>query len=631
MLLKMTRVQIIGTRTQLDASIAALQRLGVLQIQDTTKSSALKNLTLGQANLRLQEELGFLAARLDALIQILPASENPSQSPDWIPPRASQELAAWTRDQLDQVSPPIQALAQKRDELQAELITLPRYETTLRKLAPLAVELRELQGFDVVALLIDKRYRDVLGLIRVELERITHSQLEIIARDVDERTTAAVLVYPRQFASEVQTVLGQENITQVRLPKELAGRTFRDSLVALEQRQYAIREELARIDADMAKRARLWRPQLVVWRREIKNRLQALATRSQFAATNYTFVVEGWVPKRSIGLVRETLEREIGAEVIVNEIEMTRTEREHAPVAFANPAPLKPFEMLVRIMALPKYGAIDPTPLMALFLPLFFGIILGDVAYGALVLLLSVFLMRRFAAGSTMRSLAQVLFYGSLWAILFGFLYGEFLGTLGPTIGLHPIWMSREGNSILALFAFSVALGVIQVVLGLLLGLWEAWREKHRNELVSKIGMLIILFAIFGVVGITRDLLPSQFFTPAVIMALLGLAMLIVPSGAMGLILGPLEVLETFTNVMSYLRLAAIGLSSVYLAMVANKMAGIFGNVIVGVIVALLLHALNFALGILSPTIQSLRLHYVEFFRQFYQGGGEEYRPFRME
>jgi V/A-type H+-transporting ATPase subunit I len=65
--------------------------------------------------------------------------------------------------------------------------------------------------------------------------------------------------------------------------------------------------------------------------------------------------------------------------------------------------------------------------------------------------------------------------------------------------------------------------------------------------------------------------------------------------------------------------------------LVANKMAGIFGNLVLGVIVALLLHALNFALGILSPTIQSLRLHYVEFFRQFYQGGGEEYRPFRME
>lgn len=630
MLLKMIRVQIIGTRAQLDASIAALQRLGVLQIEDATKSSALKNLSLDEANLRHQEELGFLAARVDALLQILPASENHAQTADWTPPLTSKDLAEWTREQLDRISPPIQARAQRRDELQAELMSLPRYETTLRKLAPLAVELRELQGFETVALLIDKRFRDVLGLIRVELDRITRSQFEIIARDVDERTTAAVLVYPRQFNAEVQSVLGQENITQLRLPKELAGRTFRDSLVALEQRQFTIKEELARIDAEMSERARSLRPQLVAWRREIKNRLQALATRAQFAGTNYTFVVEGWIPKRDLERVRATLDREVGPQVILNQVPTAAGDLEHAPVAFANPPVLKPFEMLVRIMALPRYGAIDPTPLMALFLPLFFGIILGDVAYGALVLILAIFVRRRFTS-PTIRSLAQVLIYGSLWAILFGFLYGEFLGTLGPAVGLHPIWMSREGSQILALFAFSVALGVIQVVLGLLLGIWEAWRERHRNELLSKIGMLVILCAIFGIVGVARDLLPDQFFTPTVVIALLGLVMLIVPSGAMGLVLGPLEVLETFTNVMSYLRLAAIGLSSVYLAMVANKMAGIFGNLVVGVIVALLLHSLNFALGILSPTIQSLRLHYVEFFRQFYQSGGEEYRPFKME
>lgn len=630
MLLKMTRIQIIGTRAQLDSSIAALQRLGLLQIEDATKTSTLKSLALDEANLRLQEELGFLAARLDALIQILPALENHGATPEWKPPVVSQDLATWARKRLDEISPSIQSLAQKRDELQADLISLPRYEATLRKLAPLEVELRELQGFDTVALLLDKRFRDVLGMIRVEIERVTHSRFEIIARDVDERTTVAVLVYPRQFAADVQSVLGHENITQVRLPKELAGRTFRDSLLALEQRQYAIREELAGLESHLASSSRQWRPQLIVWRREIKNRLQALATRSQFAGTSFVFLVEGWVPKDKFGLIRETLARQVGPQVVVNEIEASAAEREHAPVAFANPAPLKPFEMLVRIMALPKYGAFDPTPIVAVFLPLFFGIILGDVAYGALLLFLALYAKRR-SSSPTIKNLAQVLIYGSLWAIVFGFLYGEFLGTLGPEVGLHPIWMSREGSQILALFAFSVALGVVQVVLGLLLGIWEAWREKHGGEILSKVGMLVILSSIFAVIAVTRDLLPDQFFTPAVVMVLLGLVMLIVPSRAMGLVLGPLEVLETFTNIMSYLRLAAIGLSSVYLAMVANKMAGIFGNVIIGVIVALLLHALNFALGILSPTIQSLRLHYVEFFRQFYHGGGEEYRPFKLE
>jgi V/A-type H+/Na+-transporting ATPase subunit I len=80
-------------------------------------------------------------------------------------------------------------------------------------------------------------------------------------------------------------------------------------------------------------------------------------------------------------------------------------------------------------------------------------------------------------------------------------------------------------------------------------------------------------------------------------------------------------------NVLSYLRLAAIGLASVYLARVANEL-GAVGPVWLGVSVAALFHALNLVLGAFSPTIQALRLHYVEFFQQFYVEGGSAYEPF---
>ena len=82
-------------------------------------------------------------------------------------------------------------------------------------------------------------------------------------------------------------------------------------------------------------------------------------------------------------------------------------------------------------------------------------------------------------------------------------------------------------------------------------------------------------------------------------------------------------------NILSYLRLGAIGLSSVYLAEVANQLYGVLGGALVGGIVAVLFHALNLALGIASPTIQALRLHYVEFFSKFYEGGGEAFKPFK--
>ena len=93
--------------------------------------------------------------------------------------------------------------------------------------------------------------------------------------------------------------------------------------------------------------------------------------------------------------------------------------------------------------------------------------------------------------------------------------------------------------------------------------------------------------------------------------------------------MGPLELLKSCGNILSYARLMAIGVSSVILAEVANSIGGILGSVALGITVALIFHGLNFVLGVFSPTIHSLRLHYVEFFSKFFQPGGKPYQPFR--
>ena len=141
--------------------------------------------------------------------------------------------------------------------------------------------------------------------------------------------------------------------------------------------------------------------------------------------------------------------------------------------------------------------------------------------------------------------------------------------------------------------------------------------------------MLVGLIGLFLIVAILARVLPAGLMTPAIAGVILGIVMLGASLGWLGIIMGPIEFISLIGNVLSYLRIAAIGLASVYLAKVANDMAGMIGNVVVGIIVAVLIHALNLVLGAFSPTIHSLRLHYVEFFRKFYEGGGKPYQPFR--
>ncbi|CAG0982384.1 partial V/A-type H+/Na+-transporting ATPase subunit I, partial [Anaerolineae bacterium] len=295
----------------------------------------------------------------------------------------------------------------------------------------------------------------------------------------------------------------------------------------------------------------------------------------------------------------------------------------------SNPRPAKPFEFLVRMMALPRYGTIDPTPLMAIFLPIFFGMILGDVAYGAIVLLGAWYLARK-SKPSGLRSLCVVMIYCSLWSIAFGFVYGEFFGELGEKLFGMPAFFPR-GQSVVALFIFSLAFGVVQVSLGFALGIYQAFKLHQRHELLDRVAKVIALIGIFAIVAVVKNYLPQEMLTPSIGILIVGTALLIYTLGWIGILLGPIEILSTVGNILSYLRLAAIGLSSVYLALVANELAGAVGGGIVGIIVGAFFHALNIALGILSPMIQSLRLHYVEFFGKFYEGGGMEFVPFKRE
>jgi V/A-type H+-transporting ATPase subunit I len=468
----------------------------------------------------------------------------------------------------------------------------------------------------------------VLDTISRQLEELTDGLCEIIAREVDQDIQAVLLVFPKTHAGAVNKLLGQENISQVRLPIEYSGQPLEQALSQMRRRLEAIPRELAEIETQQKSLAQRWRPRLLVWKALLRDQLAQIEVCTNFGQTDYTFVVEGWVPECRLAEVRTSLEEKVGDEVIITEVPPGPEQKENTPVAFDNPSFVKPFEPLVGLLALPKYAAFDPTPLMAIFLPIFFGLMLGDIAYGVILLVLMFYLRHRFEARPTLRSLTEVLMIGSAWSILFGFLFGEFFGTLGHELGLQPLWFDR-GHEVQAFFLLALGIGAGHMVLGLGLGVWQALRLHSRHDLLEKAAMLVSLMALFLLLAVLADYLPDVFLTPAIALLLVGLAILIYSIGSLGLFLGPLEIVGLVGNVLSYLRIAAIGLASVYLALVANTLADSVGNVLVGLIIAILLHALNITLGAFSPTIQSLRLHYVEFFSKFYQGGGQPFRPFQ--
>jgi V/A-type H+-transporting ATPase subunit I len=623
--LEMIPIEIVGLKTDLQVVLHSLRQVGCMQIEELTDMPEVsaRPLTLHRDTLRQQEELSFVVARLGGLLDALGCAHQKPAIP------VPGDFMIEARVGVEKLMPKVKSLTSQRERLEAELTSLPRYEATLRKLLPILPRSIRDPGNRSVGILVNREHMGILDTVGKRVFDLTEGLAEVVASDVDVATRAMLIVFPQRFTNEIEALLGREDISRLRLPAELGEGSPDVVLAALYRRVASIPEQIKEINGALAVLSAQWCEKLVVWRTALQDEIEASRVLPRFGETDLTFVLAGWVPAKEIEKVEATLRENVGSAVLIQKLNMTPEMKKRAPVILQNPGPAKPFESLVRLLAMPRYGHIDPTRLMAFFLPIFFGMILGDVGYGILVLALSLGFVRKFKEG-VLHDILFVLAMGAGWSIVFGFLYGEMFGTLGEYIGLRPLWFDRTSSEhVLGLLIMSVAIGAVHVTLGLILGIWEAIKDKSRNHLLERGGMLVGLIGLFFIVGVLTDFLPQGFMNISIALVIVGIVLLGTSLGCLGIVMGPIEFITLVGNVLSYLRIAAIGLASVYLAKVANEVAGLTGNIIVGVIIAVLIHALNLVLGMFSPTIHSLRLHYVEFFRKFYEGGGRPYEPFK--
>jgi V/A-type H+/Na+-transporting ATPase subunit I len=623
--IEMLPIEIVGLKDDLNRVMKTLRKQGCVHIDELNDSSQVsaRPLSLDRKALSRQEELSFLLARIDGLIDVLGCGE--AAKTDLLPQGDLVEI----RSCLDELGPKVRTLTEQREELQSKLALLPRYEATLRKLLPIIPPSAHDPKNISIGMLVSRVNVGVLDSIASRILDLTSGRAEVVSSDVDASTRAMFTVFPSEFAAQVEALLGREDVARLRLPDELSGGPPDVALQALQRQLTAIPIEINKINRDLAGLAVEWCEKLTVWHIILVDEIDANSIFTRLGETDMTFVIAGWVPATEFEKVKSALEEAIGEAILIRQLPMTPATQKLAPVQLQNPPPARPFESLVNLLALPRYGHIDPTSLMAFFLPIFFGMMLGDIGYGALLLAMSIWLLRKFKRGVA-HDILIILAMGSGWAIVFGFLYGELFGTLGENLGLHPLWFDRaSAENVAGLMLMTIAIGAVHVTLGLVLGVWEGIKDRSRSHLLERGGMLVGLIALFVIVGVAAKVLPQGLMTPAIAGLIIGIVLLGASLGWLGILMGPIEFIGLIGNILSYLRIAAIGLASVYLAKVANDVAGIVGNIIVGIILAVLIHALNLVLGAFSPTIHSLRLHYVEFFRKFYEGGGRPYKPYK--
>ncbi len=338
----------------------------------------------------------------------------------------------------------------------------------------------------------------------------------------------------------------------------------------------------------------------------------------KFACSEHAFVVQGWVPEKNKGLLSKKM-GEISDNIFVK-IEYA----EKAPTVISNPGPVKPFEFFLQLYSLPSYKEIDPSFLIFLTFPLFYGIMLGDIGYGAI--LITAGLILRFKVKSFPKALADVTILSSLFTILFGFVFGEFFGA-EEMFGyqLHP-YIHRI-TQVSEMIMYSVILGLIHLNIGFTFG----FVNELKHGIYKAIGKISWMGLETGGILMLLNFMHVIKFNTTIGVAIIVISLIGILKGEG--FAGVIEIPSLIGNILSYARLAAIGLASASLAIVINKSAGGLFHagglfMALGLILLLIGHGVNLALGIMDAFLQSLRLHYVEMFTKFYKGDGKPYKPF---
>jgi V/A-type H+-transporting ATPase subunit I len=460
--------------------------------------------------------------------------------------------------------------------------------------------------------------------LRGALAAVLGDKFDMWTQKLATGETALLLLTTSREAKRIEGVLADAGVGEVPLPDSLSRGGATQAVTTLEARLEAIPRELEQqrtvlegLAADHG--SALLRAQAV-----LRDRFAGLEALELARATEHAFVIEGWLPARSVSPLRDAVQERFAGKVVVELLGREEWSGEDVPVVMHNPRLFRPFELIVKVLPLPRYGTIDPTPFVAVFFPMLFGIMLGDVLYGLVLAGLAAVLHWRSKPGSKVRSVAEIMGPCAAFTIIFGFLFGEFLGTAGHHwFGLEPLLFNRE-EALLPFLGLAVAIGFVHIMLGLVLSVIARARSAPRHALGSGVMALMVVLVALAILSAVK-VLPQSFFTPVVIALLVAFPVLIIAEGMVAAI----ELLSTLGHILSYARVMALGTASVMMAVAANQMVGAMGSIVVGVLFGLLFHLVNFALGMFSPTIHSLRLHYVEFFGTFFSPGGVPYRPLR--
>jgi V/A-type H+-transporting ATPase subunit I len=623
----MFRTQIIGFKEDIFDFIRLLQKFKVLHVIEAPRKreeGVYEDRRLKEFKLNLES----LETRIASILSHLP-SESQSVEVESNKIFTNDELISLAENLLSSVEPEIRHLESEKRQLSSKIKQLKRYEPILDRIEPLIYRMEKKENLESIILMLDRRAD--LGILEFEKEvkDRTRGIYELVYRRVDENYFAVLILFDQDFIKEIDSYLSSERISSIAFPPELRDVKLRDikkTIMGLISKHEANRTTLEQEEHDFIASSEYIN--LVNLHEAITERLNEFQLVEKIGGTEDTFEIEGFIPKSKMKRFESELRNNFGKRILITS---TKAKKD-APVLRKNPRIVRPFETITDLIQLPKYGSIDPTPLIFLLFPFFWGFMVGDIGYAATIFLIAAILRFRFKKNQqqALQNISEIFMISCVVAMFFGIIYFEIFGDLGELIAhdlhldIHPIINRYEAVQDLLIISIIVGYGIVMG--GMVLGVYNNIRLKHMSHAYG-IFFLIIIWGSIPILITLAILLPEVFSTAFyvdILIILIAILFLLKIEGIAGLI----HVIEKFSNILSFARLMAIGLVGAWMGLIANDLTNQFFPL--GLLMGLGLHLINIVILTLSPSIHAMRLNVYEFFTQFVVEGGNPYRPFGM-
>jgi|YNPBryunderm2012_1023409.scaffolds.fasta_scaffold01996_4 V/A-type H+-transporting ATPase subunit I len=637
------RIHIIAHRSLKGPIVELLQDLGVMEVV-TEKNPSLPLLPSSPSRKEeLERKLGEIRYCLDFLERY--RQEKPNALENFFPRPVEVKKEDFLHHHFSHV--PIyracSAIEEQLNQIRTTVNKLNGNLEFLRKIKSVQVPLECLGGTRFTFGFLLEVPREKLPLFEERLKAVGREWL--MEMFPSSRGFWVFLLGHRDGEEKVKEIFQELSLSPLAFPQAFEGTP-----------EEAMRKIEARLQEVMAQRDALLKKALAYLRFEKDLKvahdyygvlLEREAVESAILRTQEAYLISGWAKEEAVPMVEESL-RKVGKEWVL--YHRDPQDGEDPPIDLQNGVWAKNFEVLTRLYGLPNYTEIDPTPFLSLFFFLFFGMCLGDVIYGIVLALLGFIAPLYLPLSESARRFFHMLGWGGVASVGVGIATGSWLGDvfdylpgfLSAVTGFKKALAVIDPiNNPLPMLVFSLALGIVQVLVGIALSFVKEWRRKHfavaiMDHLSWFIFLVAIVMYLLGMtaLGVLKSVaLPILVGSALFLVATQGRSKKNPVMKVLSGILSLYGVVSYLGDVLSYSRLFALGLSSSIIAILARTLGMLFGSSpyigwLIGLAVALLFNVFNLLMSGLGAFVHSARLQYVEFFTKFYENGGREFKPF---